>query len=78
MPDEQNYTTHLLSVDEAVDRLGWVERVVVHRAYRVWQHTLAIQRRLRAEEGPRPSDRVRQVLNDPPSEPGVPLTPTLR
>jgi len=71
MPDEQNFTTYLLSVNEAIDKLGWIEGSVVHRAWNIWQNTLEIETHLRTEKGPQPSDRVRQVLNSTPAEPGV-------
>jgi hypothetical protein len=72
MPDEQNFTTHLLSVHEAIDRTGWVEGSVIHRAWKLWKNTLAIEAVLIAEEGPQPSERVRKVLEDPRNaEPGV-------
>ena len=71
MPDEKNFTTYLLSVKEAVDRTGWVEGLVIRRAWRLWQNTLAIEATLEAEEGPQPSDRVREVLQSSPTEVGV-------
>jgi hypothetical protein len=71
MLDEKNYTTHLLSVKEAVDRTGWIERLVVDRAWTLWRNTLAIEAVLEAEEGQQPSDRVRKVLQSSPTEMGV-------
>ena len=71
MPDEQNFTTHFLSVEDAIDKAGWFEGFVIHKAWTLWQSTLAIEANLRAKEGLQPSDRVRKVLHGPPAEPGV-------
>jgi hypothetical protein len=56
MPDEQSFTTHLLSVDVAVSMVGEIEGLVVDKAWRLWQNTLAIQAKLRARNGSQPSD----------------------
>jgi len=56
MPDEQSFTTHLLSVDVAVSMVGEIEGLVVDKAWRLWQNTLAIQAKLRARDGSQPSD----------------------
>lgn len=43
MPDEQNYTSHLLGLNEALDKLystgGTVEANVLKIAYQCWQYT---------------------------------------
>jgi hypothetical protein len=67
MADERNISTHLLSINDAIDKVGWL----VHRAWKSWQNTLTIQACLRAEEGPQSSNRVQQVLHSRPAKPGV-------
>ena len=43
MPDEQNYTSHLLELHEALEKLystgGTVEANVLQIAYQCWQYT---------------------------------------
>ena len=40
MPDEQNYRTHFMSIEEAYGKLrGWVEADVVLYAFAIWSHT---------------------------------------
>jgi hypothetical protein len=79
MPDEKTYTTHLLSVDEATEKLrGWIEGPVVSRAWDLWQYTIGVEEELRIErEGeqgeiqPQQSERVQKVIQskfiNPPS-----------
>jgi 8-oxo-dGTP pyrophosphatase MutT (NUDIX family) len=44
MPDEQNYTSHLLSIEEALSCLrGTGLDIVVQYAWQLWQHTLQIE-----------------------------------
>jgi hypothetical protein len=71
MPDEQNFTTHLLSVKDAIEKAGWLEGSVIHKAWKLWQDTVAIQAELRAREGLQPSVLVQEVSQNPSAEPGV-------
>jgi hypothetical protein len=71
MPDEQNFTTHLLSVKDAVEKAGWLEGEVIHKAWKLWQSTVAIQADLRAREDLQPSDRVQEVPQNSSAKPGV-------
>jgi hypothetical protein len=71
MPDEQNFTTHLLSVKDAIEKAGWLEGSVIHKAWKLWQDTVAIQAELRAREGLPTSVLVQEVSQNPSAEPGV-------
>lgn len=43
MPDEKNYTTHLLSAEDALARItDRHEGTVIHRAWGLWRKTLEI------------------------------------
>ncbi|KIM81965.1 hypothetical protein PILCRDRAFT_820843 [Piloderma croceum F 1598] len=71
MPDEQSFTTHLLSVKDAVEKAGWLEGLVIHKAWKLWQSTVAIQADLRTREALKPSDRVQEVPQNLSAESGV-------
>lgn len=82
MPDEKSYTTHLLSIDEALGKLrGWFEGTVVNRAWELWQFTLRVEEELRMEREsqsverpqPRQSDRVQKVIQSKAIQPEVSL-----
>jgi hypothetical protein len=73
MPNERNFVTHLLSVEEAVDRATRLEGFVISRAWNLWQKTLAIEVKLRAAAAP--SDRMWSMLHGRPAELGVILKP---
>jgi len=44
MPDERHYTSHLMSIDEALARLAPPEKWVVYYAWKLWTHTMEIER----------------------------------
>jgi len=39
MPDEKDYESYLVSYEEAMKRLGGVQKVIVDRAYKWWRRT---------------------------------------
>jgi hypothetical protein len=64
MPDEQNYSSYLLSIEEALERLDLPERSVVNYAWLTWKQTLAMDAkrqeiRTRAAESSRNSAPLR-------------------
>jgi hypothetical protein len=71
MPDEQSFTTHLLTVKDAIEKVGWLEGPVIHKAWKLWQSTLEIQADLRAREGLQASDRAQEVPQNSSANPGV-------
>jgi hypothetical protein len=55
MPDEQNYTSYLLSIDDVIQKLGGVERRVVEYAWELYRSTLELEAYLK--------ERSEQQLN---------------
>jgi len=49
MPDEQHFTTHLLSLKQAIDNAGFIEKSVIHKAWKLWRNTVAMEVALKAE-----------------------------
>ena len=43
MPDERNYTSHLMSINEALARLMPAEKWVVYYVWTLWTRTIEIE-----------------------------------
>ena len=43
MPNEQNFTSHLFTFDEAMENLRDAERRVLHYAWDVYNHTIHVE-----------------------------------
>jgi hypothetical protein len=62
MPNEQHYTSHLVSIEEARERLPAPEVYVVEYAWQTWLSSLSIEKR--RQEQRRPSGAEQAPTSD--------------
>jgi len=60
MPDELNYSSHLVSIEEALGNLGSPENRVVGYAWQIWKDSLRIEKFLEEKEA---TDALQEPAN---------------